>query len=97
MSILENKVDKLDIAKLENTPVDLRKLSNLVKNDVVKNTEYDELVKKVINTLNTTDTSHLVKKNLTITQKLMKLERKLLIMIIVISILLHKNLIKLTS
>ena len=49
-------------------------LSNAVKNDVVKKTEYNELVKKV-NNFNTTDTSDLVKK-LTITQKLVKLEIK---------------------
>ena len=30
------EVDKLDIEKLENFPVDLSKLSDVVKNDVVK-------------------------------------------------------------
>ena len=44
---MKNKVDKLYIGKLETTPVDLSKLSNAVKNDVIKKTEYDELVKKV--------------------------------------------------
>ena len=58
---MKSKGNKLDIAKLETTPVDLSKLSNLVKNDVVKKTEYDELVKKV-NTIQTTGTSDLVKK-----------------------------------
>ena len=29
---LQSKVDKLDVAKLEPTPVDLSKLSNVVKN-----------------------------------------------------------------
>ena len=43
----KSKIDKLDIAKLETAPVALSKLINLVKNDVVKKTEYDELVKKV--------------------------------------------------
>ena len=33
---LKSKVDKLDIGKSETTPVDLSKLSNVVKNDVVK-------------------------------------------------------------
>ena len=47
LSNLKSKVDKLDIGKT--TPVDLSKLSN-VKN-VVENTEYDELVKKVIQML----------------------------------------------
>ena len=33
---MESKVDKLDIGRLETTPVELSKLSNVVKNDVVK-------------------------------------------------------------
>ena len=45
---MKNKVDKLDIGKLETTPVDISKLTNIVKNDAVKKTEYDELVKKLM-------------------------------------------------
>ena len=60
---LKSKVDKLNIGKLETTQVHLSKLSN-----VVKQTEYYELVKKV-NNINTTDTST---KKLTTTQKLIK-------------------------
>ena len=41
LSNLKSKVDKLDIGKLETTPVDLRRLSNVVKNDVVKKDEYN--------------------------------------------------------
>ena len=33
---LKSKVDKLNIGKLETTPVDLSKLSNVVKNNIVK-------------------------------------------------------------
>ena len=33
---MEGKVDKLNIRKLETTPVDLSKLGNIVQNDVVK-------------------------------------------------------------
>ena len=66
LNSLKTKVDKLDIRKLETTPFDLSKLSNIVKNDVVKKTEYDELVNQV-NAFHTTDTSNLVKKT-TITQ-----------------------------
>ena len=46
---LKTEVDKLDIDKL--TPVlnDLAKLSNVVKNDVVKKTEYNKLVANVDN------------------------------------------------
>ena len=44
---LKAEVDKLDIDKLVPVPVDLSKLSDVVKNDVVKITEYDKLVAKV--------------------------------------------------
>ena len=51
----------MDIGKLETTPVDLSKLSDTVKNEVAKKTEYNELLKKV-NNRKTTDGSDLVKK-----------------------------------
>ena len=44
---LKTEVDKLDIDKLVPIPADLSKLSNLVKNDVVKKIVYDKLVPKV--------------------------------------------------
>ena len=47
--------------KIGNYSIDLSKLSNEVKNDVLKKPENDELVKKV-NAIQTTDTSNLVKK-----------------------------------
>ena len=43
---LKAEVDKLDIAKLTPVPNDLANLSNVVKNDVVKKTEYDKLISK---------------------------------------------------
>ena len=55
---LKSEVDKLDIDKLATVPVDLSKQSNVVKNDVVKKTDYNKLVTKVDNI----DTSGLVKK-----------------------------------
>ena len=55
---LKTEVDKLDIDKLATVPVDLSKLSSVVKNDVVKKTVYDKLVVKVANI----DASALVKK-----------------------------------
>ena len=62
LSNLKSKEDKLDVGKLEITPVDLHNLSNVVKNDVVvRKIEYNELVIKV-NAIQTTDTSNLVKK-----------------------------------
>ena len=44
---LKTEVDKLDIDKLEPVPTDLSKLSNAVKNDVVKRTTYDKIAAKV--------------------------------------------------
>ena len=46
---LKTEVDKLDIDKLAPVPVDLSKLSDVVKNYVVKKTVYDKLVAKVDN------------------------------------------------
>ena len=63
---LKSKVDKLDIGKLETTPVDLSKVSNAVKNGFVKETEYNESVKKV--NINTTDTSDISKRQIMLQQ-----------------------------
>ena len=46
---LKTEVHKLDIDKLATVPVDLSKLSDVVKNEVVKKTEHDKLVNKVNN------------------------------------------------
>ena len=54
LSNLKSKEDKLDVDKLVPVAVDLRKISDAVKDDVVKKTEYNELVKKV-NNVKTTD------------------------------------------
>ena len=55
---LKSEVDKLDVNKLKPIPTDLSKLSDVLKNDVVKKTDYNKLVAKVDNV----DTSGLVKK-----------------------------------
>ena len=47
LASLKTKVDKLDIDKLTLVSIDLAKLSNVVKNDVVKMIEYDKLINKV--------------------------------------------------
>ena len=47
LSNLKSNVVKLDTGKSKTAPVDLSKLSNVVKNDVPKKTECDELFKKV--------------------------------------------------
>ena len=51
---LKAEVDKLDIDKLAPVPVDLSKLSDVVKNYVVKKTVYDKLVAKG-NNIDTSD------------------------------------------
>ena len=58
LASLTNEVDKLDIDKLVPAPVDLSKLSDVVKNNVVKKTLHDKLVAKV----NSIDTSAFVLK-----------------------------------
>ena len=55
---LNTEVDKLDIDRLTPVPNDLAKLSNVVKNDVVKKTEYNKLV----SIGNGIDTTNFVKK-----------------------------------
>ena len=49
LASLKTEVDKLDIGELVPISVDLIKLSDVVKNDVVKKTVYNKLVEKVDN------------------------------------------------
>ena len=49
LASLKAEADKIDSEKLKTVPVDLTKLSNVVKKDVVKKTEYDKLITKVDN------------------------------------------------
>ena len=42
---LKTEVDKLDIDKLVAVPIDLSKITNVVKNEVVKKTEYNAKIK----------------------------------------------------
>ena len=72
LASLKTEVDKLDIDKLVPVPVDLSKLSDIVKNDVVKKTVYDKLVSKV----NSIDTSAFVLKTKYDTYKT-ELEKKI--------------------
>ena len=62
---MKTEVDKLDLDRLAPVPVDLSKLSDVVKNDVVKKTVYDKLVAKV----NNIDTSDFVLKTKYQTEK----------------------------
>ena len=47
LAALKTEVDKIDTDKLKTAPNDLAKLSNVVKNDVVKKTTYNTLKNKV--------------------------------------------------
>ena len=87
LASLKTEVDKLDIDKLVPVPVDLSKLSDVVKNAVVKKAVYDKLVAKV-NNIDTsdfkyqTDKTELEKKiadvsNLVKNTKLTELENKI--------------------
>ena len=49
LASLKTEVYKLDIDKFVPVPLDLSKLSNVVKNDAVKRAAYDKLVEKVNN------------------------------------------------
>ena len=62
---LKTEVDKLDIDKLVLVPTDLSKLSNVVKNDVVKKDVFDKLVARV----NNIDTSGFILKTIYDTNK----------------------------
>ena len=73
LASLKTEVDKLDIDKMVSVLVDLSKLSDAVKNDVVKKVVYDKLVAKV----NNIDTSTFVLKTKYQTDKT-KLEKKIL-------------------
>ena len=76
---LKSEVDKLDVDKLVPIPVDLSKLSDLAKNDVVKKTDYNKLVTKVDNI----DTSGLVKKT-DYNTKITEIEDKILIVVVLL-------------
>ena len=47
LAALKTEVDKIDTDKLKATPADLAKLSNVVKNDVVKKTDYNAKVTSI--------------------------------------------------
>ena len=72
LASLKTEVDKLDIDKLAIVPVDLSKMSDVVKNDVVKVTAYNKLAAKV----NNFDTSDFILKTKDQTDKT-ELEKKI--------------------
>ena len=67
LASLKTEVDKIDTDKLKTVPTDLAKLSNVVKNDVVKKTDYNAKVTSIEGqiasvTKNTTDNLNDIKK-----------------------------------
>ena len=58
LASLITELDTIDADKLKTVPVDLAKLSNVVKNDIVRKNEYNKLVTNVDNI----DTTNFVKK-----------------------------------
>ena len=77
VAILKTEIDKLDIDKLVSVPVDLSKLSDVVKNVVIKKDEYNKLPNKV----NNIDTSRFILKTKYDGDKL-ELEKKFLTLVI---------------
>ena len=47
LAALKTEIDKIDADKLKTTNIDLDRLSNLVKNDVVKKTDYNAKVTSI--------------------------------------------------
>ena len=47
LAALKSEVDKIDVDKLKTTPADLAKLSNVVKNDAVKKTDYSTKITSI--------------------------------------------------
>ena len=47
LSALKSEVDKIDVDKLKTAPVDLAKLTNAIKNDLVKKTVYNTKVTSI--------------------------------------------------
>ena len=48
MTVLKLEIDQLDTGNLETTPADLSQLKDAVKYNVLKKTEFNKLVKKLI-------------------------------------------------
>ena len=60
----KSKIDELDIEKIKTTPVDLSKLSNVVKNNVVKKTEYNAKIKNIENKISDITKTYLATKTI---------------------------------
>ena len=70
---MRSRVDKLDVNKLVPVPVDLSRLSNVVKNDVVKKDVYNAKIKNIEDKI--PDITNLAT-NTTLNAKKVKLKKK---------------------
>ena len=79
LASLKTEVDKLDADKLTPAPIDLAKLSNVVKNDIIKKTEYDKLINKInsIDNTNFVSRTRYEKDGSDFEDKINKIEKKI--------------------
>ena len=79
LASLKTEVDQIDADKLKTVPVDLAKLSNVVKNDVIKMTEYNKLVTIVdnIDTTNFVSRTKYEKDGIDFEDKIDKIDKKI--------------------
>ena len=79
LAALKTEVDKIDIDKLKTVPDDLPKLSNVVKNEVVKKITYNTLKNKVaaIDTLKFVSRTKFTYDTNTLDDKIDKVEKKI--------------------
>ena len=79
LAALKSEVDKIDTDKLKTVPADLAKLSNVVKNDVVKKTTHNTLKNKVdaIDTLKFVSRTKFTTDTNALDNKIDKVEKKI--------------------
>ena len=82
LASLKTEVDKLDIDKLVPVPVVLSRLSDVVKNDVVKKTEYNKLVS--IDTTNFVGKTKYEKDGSDFEDKINKVDKKYLMLLVLL-------------
>ena len=75
---MKSKVDRLDVDKVVPIPLDLSKLSDVVKNDVVKKEVYNAKIKDIEDKIS--DTTN-VAVNTTLSAKISEVKNKYLVLI----------------
>ena len=76
LASLKTGVDKIDVDKLKTVPVDVAKLSNVVKSDIVQKTEYVRLITICIDTTNFVSKTKYKKDGLDFEDKISKVDKK---------------------